>query len=456
MHRKTLLAGATALALAFGFGATAAQAQDTTTTWKGAPQWQNDSLTFKVRGRVYYDVVAQEVDGEWSPTNTSGTGDFSTRNSRLRTARLGVEGTWNQSWSYKAEVNFANNQAVWEDLILEYKPNDMTSVMVGNFKTVSLENITSSRYTTFMERGAYNDVLDIGRVMNIGAKVNGSNWTAAAFVSGDSLNNADVNGEERYGVNGRVTFAPVDTDETKVHLGGWARYRSSGDEGETAVSGEPAIGGEAFRYRNRNNTNVGDRYIDSGSNFGKADTMFGVEGALIYKQFSVQAEGAMASVERMCEIVTAPGCTMGADEGDFTAYYVYASFFPTGEMRRYEANKGEFNRIKILNPVTAGGFGAIELAVRYDAVDLSELKTTRRFTSGLLVEDMVTPVDRGGEYQAWTVGANWYPFPYVRFMANYTMAQNDNPQWANPFTGVLSANRDADVNTLQFRAQFDF
>jgi phosphate-selective porin OprO and OprP len=106
--------------------------------------------------------------------------------------------------------------------------------------------------------------------------------------------------------------------------------------------------------------------------------------------------------------------------------------------------------------VTAGGFGAVELGVRYDVVDLSELKTVRRFTSGLLTEDIVTPVDRGGEYQAWTVGATWYPFPYVRFMANYTMAENDNPQWANPFTDVLSADRDVDVDTLQFRAQFDF
>ena len=455
MHRKNLMWGAAALALALGLGVEA-QAQETTTTWKGAPQFQNDSLTFKVRGRVYTDYVFQYVDGEWSPANTSGTGDFSTRNSRLRTARIGVEGTWNQDWAYKAEVNFTGGQALWEDLILEYKPNDATSVMVGNFKTVSLENITSSRYTTFMERGAFNDVLDIGRVLNIGAKMNGQNWTAAAFVSGDSVNNSDVNGEERIGVNGRVTFAPVDADETKVHLGAWARYRESGDEGHAAVPGGPTPGGEMFRYRARNNTNVGDRYTDSGSSYGESDTMIGLEGAVVHKQFSVQAEAARANVDRFCATLAVPACEQGADQGEFTAYYVYASFFPTGETRRYEANKGEFNRVKILNPVTAGGFGAVELGVRYDVVDLSELKTVRRFTSGLLTEDLVTPVDRGGEYRAWTLGANWYPFPYVRFMANYTMAENDNPQWANPFTDVLSADRDVAVNTLQFRAQFDF
>ena len=41
-----------ALALASG-----AQAQETTTTWKGAPQFQNDSFTFKVRGRVYLSLI---------------------------------------------------------------------------------------------------------------------------------------------------------------------------------------------------------------------------------------------------------------------------------------------------------------------------------------------------------------------------------------------------------------
>jgi phosphate-selective porin OprO/OprP len=456
MRSKLFGAASAGVLLALALSATA-QAQETSIGWKGAPQFQNDSLTFKVRGRVYTDYVFQEVDGAYDAvTNPSGTGDFSSRNSRLRTARLGVEGTWNQDWAYKAEVNFTGGQAVWEDLILEYKPNDMTSLMVGNFKTVSLENITSSRYTTFMERGPFNDVLDIGRVLNIGAKMNGSNWTAAAFVSGDSVNNADVNGEERVGVNGRVTFAPVDTDDTKVHLGAWARYRDSGDEGHTAVPGGPAPGGEMFRYRNRNNSAVGDRYVDSGASYGEKDRMFGLEGAVVHKSFSVQAEAARAGVDRFCATLAVPACTMGAEEGEFTAWYAYASFFPTGETRRYEANKGEFNRIKILNPMTAGGWGAVELGVRYDVVDLSGLETVRRFTSGADTEDLLTPVDRGGEYRAWTLGANWYPFPYVRFMANYTMAENDNPQWANPFTDALSADRDVDVSTLQFRAQFDF
>ena len=60
-----------------------------------------------------------------------------------------------------------------------------------------------------------------------------------------------------------------------------------------------------------------------------------------------------------------------------------------------------------------------------------------------------------GEYSGVTVGVNWYPFPYVRFMVNYTDSDND-------LTPILVANPanivdpDVNVKTLQFRAQYDF
>ena len=400
--KTSLCAGAAlgvfALALAGG-----AQAQDTTTAWKGAPLFQNDTLTFKVRGRVYEDFVHQEVDRQTGA-------DFDANVTRLRTARLGVEGTWNANWAYKAEFTVAGGSANWEDLILEYKPTDSVSIMAGNFKTVSFENISSSRYTTFMERGPFNDVLDIGRVMNVQVKANGENWTAAVAVSGDSLNNADptataTGGSEVLGVNGRVTWVPINGDATKLHVGAWARYRDRQDQAN-------------FNYQARNNTNYGARYISTGA-VGVADTMVGLEGVFIQGPFAVQAEWAKADVDRLANV-----------SSDFTTYYVAGSWFVTGEMKNLDVKKGEWGRTKILNPVTSGGLGALELAVRYDNTDLTNFNIPAT----------------AGEYSAWTLGANWYVHPYVRFMANYTKSENDNK----------AVGADVDVETLQFRAQFDF
>lgn len=403
MQIKTSLCAGAALGVFVLAMAGGAAAQDTTTSWKGAPQFQNDTLTFKVRGRVYEDFVHQEVD------RASGA-DFEANVTRLRTARLGVEGTWNANWAYKAEFTVAGGSANWEDLILEYKPNDSVSIMAGNFKTVSFENIASSRYTTFMERGPFNDVLDIGRVMNVQVKANGENWTAAVAVSGDSLNNADptataTGGSEVLGLNGRVTWAPINGDTTKVHVGAWARYRDRQDQAN-------------FTYQARNNTNYGARYISTGA-VGVTDKMVGLEGILIQGPFSVQAEWARADVDRIANV-----------SSDFTTYYVAGSWFVTGEMKNLDVKKGEWGRTKILNPVTSGGFGALELAVRYDSVDLTNFNVPAT----------------AGEYKAWTLGANWYVHPYVRFMANYTKSENDN----------RAVGADVDVETLQFRAQFDF
>ncbi len=405
MINKTTLSGGAGLGalLALSLGASA-QAQDTTTVWQGAPRFSNEALTFKVRGRVYEDYVRQDVNREVGV-------DFKASNTRLRTARLGVEGTWNADWAYKAEVTLASagGTTQWEDLTLEYKPNEYTSILAGNFKTVSLENINSSRYNTFMERGAYNDFIDAGRVMNVQVKTNGLNWTAAVAVSGDSLNapdvatNASTGSREVIGFNGRATYSPILTDFTTVHLGVWARRRNREDQAN-------------FTYQVRNNTNYGARYVTSGA-IGVQDTMVGLEGVWIHKAFSLQGEWANAKVDRAG---IAPSV-------DFQGYYVAASWYLTGETRRFEAFKGEFNRTRILNPVTAGGFGAVELAVRYDNIDLKELAGA-------------------GEYSGWTFGANWHPHPYVRLQANYTMSKNNNP----------AVGADVDVDTLQFRAQFDF
>ena len=242
--------------------------------------------------------------------------------SRLRTARLGVEGTWNQNWAYKAEASIASagGTTQWEDLILEYKPNDTTSLMIGNFKTTGFENISSSRYISFMERGPFNDVMDNGRVMSAQAKINGETWTAAAFVNGDSVNAADpaLGSSEQIAYGVRGTWAPINADNSKLYVGGSVRVR---DHGKGAAP--------SFNYQVRNNTNYGARYIATGA-MGDKDTAYALEGLYIYKSFSLQGEYAMIDAER------ANGLSQ-----DIDVCYVLASWLPTGEKRNIDAKKGE-------------------------------------------------------------------------------------------------------------------
>jgi phosphate-selective porin OprO/OprP len=445
MKTKTSLIGGAALAcvLAVGLSSTAS-AQDTTVKWSGAPRMTNDDATFKVRGRILLDAVFQNVD-------RAGTGtDFDTRAIRGRQVFLGVEGQINQFFAYKAEGGAVNGGAwAWDDVVIEWKVAETTSLMFGNIKAAGLENLTSTRFTTFMDRGPYGDFGPDSYVLSAVVKTNGPNWTATGAIQGDSLNNPDVTAsatklpdvKERMGVTGRFTYSPILTDFDKVHLGVYARYRDHGNEG-------------AFNYQSRPNTNFGNRYINSG-NVGDKDTTWGVEGAWVHGPFSVQAEYSDIKVERL---TTGAGSTLGGDP-DLKVGYAFVSWWPTGESRNYDATKGEFGRPKILNPVNAGGFGGVELALRYDYADLTEAFSSATGPTpalGVNPSASQSASNLAGKYTAVTLGVNYYPIPYVRFQANYTMGKIDNPEIGSTATPLVFTTTDAKVNTFQLRAQLDF
>ncbi|HEY0600473.1 MAG TPA: porin, partial [Brevundimonas sp.] len=119
MRQHTLMAGAAlAAALSLTAGPALAQApQSTSGAWKGAPEYSWGDFTIKPRGRVFADYVDQDVDRAVGV-------DFSDSEDRFRTARIGLQGSWGERWSFVAEANFTNGESNWEDLLIEFAPND--------------------------------------------------------------------------------------------------------------------------------------------------------------------------------------------------------------------------------------------------------------------------------------------------------------------------------------------
>lgn len=411
-----LVAGAAASALLAG----AAQAQDMTVAWKGAPQFTNDDAIFKVRGRILVDAIFQDID------RGGGTaGDIKTRNFRGRQVFLGVEGQLNSKFAYKAEGGAVNGGAwAWDDVVIEYKPTDFTSLQFGNVKAFGLENLTSTRFRTFMEQGAIGEVTEATYNLGVVAKTWGQNWTLSGAIQGDSLNSADVtagvgaaaNAKERMQYVVRGTFAPILTDTTKLHLGAWARYRDSGTEA-------------GFTYQTRPNNQVSGRYSGTGV-IGESDTTYGAEAIYIFNNFSVQGEYAQIDVDPLPALAAT-----AVQSGKITTGYVFGSWFVTGDSRIYDPAKAEINRPKIKNPVTAGGFGGVEIAARYDFADFSDVRGTTGANPTM-----------AGDFKAYTVGVNYYPTSYVRFTANFTHSESENAVLTNSY----------EQDTLQFRSQIDF
>jgi phosphate-selective porin OprO and OprP len=120
--------------------------------WKGAPELSSadGKFSFKVRGRLQtdYNAIDQDFDITGRPDVNA---------AELRRARLGVEGVLFYNVAYKFEVDFANDVTAIKDAYVEYDGlADGLSLRAGNFKTPnSLDEMTSSRFLTFLERAAF-------------------------------------------------------------------------------------------------------------------------------------------------------------------------------------------------------------------------------------------------------------------------------------------------------------
>ena len=253
------------------------------------------------------------------------------------------------------------------------------------------------------------------------------NWTLKGGIFGTSLEDKALaplpGGNQYWDLAGRVTFAPIMTDDTLLHLGGSVRYQRPNDA--TAVSDDRVL---ALGNNVRTEANVlienllGTQPLNCGAsvlgeNCTKNVLDYGAEAVGAYGPFSVQAEYMGAHYNRdaaLIELLKAPG----ASALNFSGYYAYATWYLTGELRAasYRTDyrrPGTFDQIQILHPLSAGGIGAWEFAVR-----LSELNLN---SGGFLVRQPVgVPSNiQGGRETDMTIGLNWYPDVGIRFMANW-------------------------------------
>lgn len=401
--------------------------------WENSPRFTDASgATFKLRGRMSLDAVD-------STTERDGLADYHARQYRARQLFLGVEGQTGR-WAYRLEGGAVSGGAWgWDDAIIEYKLNSQTSLLAGNQKAASLEGLTSFKSITFMERGAYGDLIDAGYTLALEAVRTGPNWSLWAALQGDSINKADVTGGfdpnqavERSGATVRATWSPKLSEDDRLHLGAWARRRDRG--GETGFT-YSAAANTAFRPQ----ASSGATLLSTGA-VGDGDTTLALEGAWIHHALSLQAEAAQIKVDR---IATSLSPALGGPNFDIVTAYAAASWFPTGETRPYNPN-GSFGRIKVAHPLDTGGLGALELAARYDYADLGDMAANTAVAPSLQ-----TGLATAGIYQAVTLGANWYPYSYVRLTGNLTRAKIDN-------RGIGSAELDADVTVAQARLQVEF
>jgi len=320
--------------------------------------------------------------------------------SEFRRARLFHSGTVYKNMNYKIQLDFAGGKVVFKDVYMGLKGiPTIGNFRVGHFKEpFRLNALTSSKYITFMERGLpinmqperntgmmfYNDFND-KRV----------SWQAGLFRRSDKAGN-DKEANDGYALTTRLTGLPIlNKEENKLlHLGIGYSYRKP-ESKEYKVSARPEA-------------HLGNKYVTTGSieNVSSINLM-NIESAFVLDSFSLQGEYLMSNVKTN---------DSSLDDYSFNSYYAQASYFLTGESRKYKNSLSGFGRVKPKNNFgSENGYGALEVALRYSSIDLNN-------------EDVV-----GGELSDVTLGMNWYLNPVSRVMLNYVLADVSEVGNANIF-----------------------
>jgi phosphate-selective porin OprO and OprP len=318
----------------------------------------DQDFSFKIGGRIYVDggvssLPAPAFLGNKALPAVAASG-FSNQTG-IRQARLQVEGTAYRFWDYKLQYDFTGSP---NDLIVGgirdafigfryFAP--WVNFQVGNFyEPSSLERSNTSNYRDFIERALPSDLLAGNRHIGFAAITGGgapgllgnSNWTfksgvfttsvedgnpsavGAPAAGSSSLLNPVPGGHQYWEAVGRLTYAPILTEESLLHFGGSVRYQDPNDA--TAASDDRVLqpGSTLKTEANILGTNLlGTQPLTCaasaatqlvGQNCVKDFWNFGAEGVAAYGPFSVQAEYLATHYDRdaaLIEELKAPGGT---------------------------------------------------------------------------------------------------------------------------------------------------
>ena len=453
-------------------------------SWKGTPLLEDKEAgwSFKVRGRVQYDVgwVGNPDD---EPNGGLLTGNLDRITARARRIRLGAEGNIPGGFGYKCEADFANATVGFGDCIISYAPvGKPFSVDIGNQETNNgLEQISSSRFSSFIERASFTDAfLDTRRLgINLGYanktgdfRVKGGLWTAHSIDA--SLDNNGWIGAIR------AVYSPL-SGGNQLHFGANYQHRDFQDNSNgapTAGNGQPS-NGQLAQYRARPYSQLtGVRFVDTGTFAAKSDDIFGVEAAGIFKSLHVAAEAqylksnaydagdTIAINDPEDQLDQFASATNFVPDGNpsFWGGYMEIGYFLTGETRGYK--NGLWDRTKVLKPLSKGGSGAFQIIGRVDYLDLDTRKLhegcNNNFVTGVCTDS--NNYTRGGKQVGLLAGLTWIPEDYVRVLLNYSHAWVTGGPFADEVENLPSsfaadpkaADVDYGVDAVQMRFQNDF
>ncbi len=387
--------------------AQAAETEDNAmTAWSkpGVLAWGTEDGQFRwwIDGRIYLDFAS------YSEGDTP-MGD----GVELRRGRLGFKSILWGKWSGELDIDYADNEVDVKDMWIAYDGWENTQIKIGQHREpFSMEEVTSSRYITFMERSLAN-MFPVGRTIGASYTHWGESWRFSGGLYAQEIGTEEDNEDfedEGYGLAARFNYAPLHDSGRVLHFGVGAYTRT------------PEAGsGDRVRFRSRAETHVNrERFLSTGK-IKKVDDYSGLGFELAGQFGDFQFQGEYLTVD--------VGRFDGRVDASFDGYYVQGTYLIFGDPRPYHMDQGEFT-----DPV-AGEKGALELGLRFSSADLND------FDAGV----------EGGEGENITLALNYYFNKNIKLKLEYVDSDLDEYADADgDFPG------DNSFSVIQARLQFLF
>ncbi len=332
-------------------------------------EWQSadGERSLRIVGRLFWDYADY---GDGGPVLVAG--------DRITSARLGVAGKLTSTTDYLLQYEFREHFAGRDKTqlrygVLTYKALNPLMFEVGQMnEPVGLEASTSQRANTFMERALPFTFVPFYHFGGAAYYVKKPLFLHIGAFGRTYLNTVSDAGT---GVSSRIVYSVADNDTSALHVGGSYFVRRPDSM--------------SLRFAARPESAVTDsRLVDTRDiDFVESYKGAGLEFAYVRGALSFQGE----------YLAAWPSRTGDRPDPFFWGSYLYASYFLTGESRRYDSSRAAFNSIRPHHK----RFGAWETALRYSVLDLD---------SGEV---------EGGRERNTTLALNWYINPKVRLMFNY-------------------------------------
>ncbi len=428
-------------------------------SWKGAPQFSSgdSGFSFKPKGQMQVDAgyigIPGSAAGTVGPISSAfGAGGINTNNlgfnSRLRRVNIGADGTLPGGFGYSVEFELSQGSVGYEDIVLTYQgKNSPLQVKIGHqYPLPSLDQMTSSRFTTFLERAGNTDGFGYSRRNGITLTYAKDDLTLAGGIYNEDIANTNF-ARTGWQVSGRGIWSPK-LGGVQTHFGINAQHRVAPRDAQNV------------RLRQRPYTqNTDQRFIDTGRIAADGDDIIGVELGAIAKSLHVAGEAQWLKVRGFNDPTRVFGANNGTGGaaaflvGDPTFFSGYAEvgYFLTGESRGYKG--GRWDRTKVLRPFDKGGWGAVQLNGRIDYTDLQD-----RVGSGAISPASLNFAN-GGTQTGYEVSLIWLPTDFLKFVAQYGhVSVTGGPGAVAAFASVVPSFQDRKYSTdvVAMRAQVDF